>query len=261
MRIALWTAQPSGWPAALAAQAIPAAEVVLVGQAVSVRADLHAYHVTASASCGFVYRALLRDPGLVVLEDWNLHELVYAETAGRGDSTAYRREARRERGPSGSFIAEQVLRGLGGALTDLLPLNARVLEASLGVVATAEEVARRARRSRPERPVVQLPLGQGDPREQAKALVAFARQLAPGLPEARRALAASHAQETTAYGRALAELHPFARELGLEEVPGLRASVASVFPPARRSFAPGRAQNERGRGAPVRRTSLRPRSS
>jgi hypothetical protein len=231
VRIALWTAHPEDWPSALAGQEIEGGQFLPVTQALAVRVDLHVYHLTASPDCGFVYRALLREPGLVVLEDWNLHDLVYAETAGQGDSAAYRREARHARGPTGSFVASQVLQGLGGALTGLLPLNERVRETSLGIVATLEEVAERVRTSWPERPLVQLPLGRRDS-QAAAGLVAFARKLAPGLAEARRALAAARAREGTAFGRALDELVPLSRELGLSEVPGLDATVASVFPPA-----------------------------
>ncbi len=230
MRLALWTAQPGGWPAALAAQCDASDEIVLVAQALGVRADLHVYHVVASAACGFVYRALLREPGLVVLEDWDLHDLVHAETVGRGEITAYRREMRRAHGPTGSFVAGQVLRGLKGALTALTPLNARVLEASLGVIATTDATRVRVRASLRGRPVVQVALGRCDPHEAATALFALARECAPRLPEARRALAAARSQEATPLGRALDEILPLARELGQDEVPGLRPLVASLFP-------------------------------
>jgi hypothetical protein len=230
LRLALWTAQPAGWPAALASQSAPSAEIVLVAQTLAVRADLHVYHVAGSAAYGFVYRALLREPGLVVLEDWNLHELVHAETAGRGDLAAYRREARRAHGPTGSFIAGQVLRGLGGALTALTPLNTRVLESSLGVIAMTEAVSALARRSSRGRPVVHVPLAACDPRAAARAVLALAQELVPRLPEARRALASAHALEATPCGRALSEILPLARELGQDEVPGLRPLVASLFP-------------------------------
>ena len=230
MRLALWTARPADWASALAAQWPPEAEVAIVTRGVAVRADLHVYHVSASEACGFVYRALVREPGLVVLEDWNLHGLVYAETAGRGEAAAYQREMRRAHGPTGSFVARQVQRGLGGGLTALTPLNARVLEASLGLVATTEAVAALARRSLRGRPVVHVPLGRCDPREAALALLALAKELAPRLPEARRVLAARHAEEATPLGRALGEILPLARELGQDDVAGVRPLVASLFP-------------------------------
>ncbi len=228
MRLALWTAQPAGWPAALAKQFSP--EAVIVPRSLAVRADLHLYHVAASAAGAFVYQALLREPGLVVLEDWNLHDLVYAATAGRGESAVYRLEMRRAHGPTGSFVARQVLRGLGGALTSLTPLNARVLEASLAVVATSEAVGALVRRSVRDRPVAVLPTGAGDPSQAASALLALAREVVPRLPAARRALAVARGEEATPLGRALQEILPLARELGQNEVRGLRPLLASLFP-------------------------------
>jgi hypothetical protein len=122
-------------------------------------AGLHLYHVADDPAHGFVYRALLRQPGVVVLEEWGLHRLVHAETAGKGDVGAYLREARRAHGETGAFLARQVVRGLGGAwLPALLAMNDRVLEASLGLVATSEAVRARAAARLPGRLVVHLPL-------------------------------------------------------------------------------------------------------
>ncbi len=230
MRLALWTAEPAGWPTELVAQMPAEIEAVIVSQGLAVGADLHVYHLAARAACGFVYRALLREPGLVVLEDWNLHDLVFAETAGRGEEAVYRHEMRRAHGPTGSFVARQVLRGLGGALTNLTPLNARVLEASLALMATTEGVAALARQRLRERPVVSWPLDGCDMRQAALALAALAREAVPRLAAARRALAAARSQEATPLGRALCEILPLARELGQNEVPGLLPLVASLFP-------------------------------
>jgi hypothetical protein len=122
-------------------------------------ADLDVFHVADHPAHGFVYRALRARPGLVVLEDWSLHRLVHAETAGRGDAAAYLREARRAHGETGLFVARQVLRGLGGELLPaLFALNDRVLEASLALVAATEYVRRRAAARRPGPSVVHVPL-------------------------------------------------------------------------------------------------------
>jgi hypothetical protein len=121
-------------------------------------ADLDIYHVMDDPAHGFVYRALLERPGLVVLEEWGLHRLIQAETIGRGDEETYRRELRRAHGERGSFVARQVLRGRGGLLPAMLPVNERVLESSLGVVATTATVRRAAATCLPGRPVIHLPL-------------------------------------------------------------------------------------------------------
>jgi hypothetical protein len=122
-------------------------------------ADLDLFHVADDPAHGFIYRALRARPGLVVLETWSLHRLVHAETAGRGDDAAYLREARRAHGETGAFVARQVLGGLGGeVLPALFPLNDRVLEGGLGLVATTEYVRRRAAARRPRWDVLHLPL-------------------------------------------------------------------------------------------------------
>lgn len=197
-------------------------------------ADLDVYHVANEASHGFVYRALGRRPGLVVLEDWGLHALVHAETAGRGDEAGYRREARRAHGETGAFVARQVLRGLGGALPALLALNDRVLEACLGLVATSRAVHERAAKRLVGRPVVHLPLASADPARAAGAFAALAREVAPGRAVAWRALEAARAREATPVGRAMVELRPLARELGLADVPaGVEPLLAGVLPQSR----------------------------
>jgi hypothetical protein len=122
-------------------------------------ADLHLYHVADDPAHGFVYRALLRGPGLVVLEDWGLHRLVHAETAGRGNEAEYRQEARRAHGELGDFVSRQVVQGSGGVLAAaVLTMNERVLDAGLGFVATSEAVQARVAARLPGRAVAHLPL-------------------------------------------------------------------------------------------------------
>lgn len=162
MRVALWSPSAGrGWLAALEPHLESDAEIGLVSQEPpsDPAADLHLYHVGDDPAYGYVYRALLRQPGLVVLEDWGLHRLVHAETAGRGDEAGYRREARRSHGELGAFVARQVTRGLGGALpASLLVMNDRVLDAGLAFVATSEAVRSQLAARLPHRPVVHLPL-------------------------------------------------------------------------------------------------------
>ncbi|HEY6549341.1 MAG TPA: glycosyltransferase, partial [Vicinamibacteria bacterium] len=121
-------------------------------------ADLDLYQIGNSPAHAFVYRAALARPGVVVLHEWSLHHLVLHETVERGLISAYLRELRRAHGETGTFIGRQVARGLGGDLLPaLLPLNDRLLESSLGVVALTEFVRSRAARRLPGRPVLHLP--------------------------------------------------------------------------------------------------------
>jgi glycosyltransferase involved in cell wall biosynthesis len=168
-------------------------------------ADLDLYHVGNSPAHGFVYRAALERPGVVLLHDWSLHHLVLSETVQAGDVAAYLREMRRAHGEAGSFVGRQVARALGG---DLLPalyaLNDRILDGSLGVVALTHGVAQRAGLRLPGRPVLALPhhlsLPLLPPPERAAARAALgvdaeaALVVAPGLATASKRLhAAIHA--------------------------------------------------------------------
>lgn len=159
-----WPPSPSGVAdyAAEQAEALAAhASVARISEsqaAAPPAADLDLYHVGNSPAHGFVYRAALTRPGVVLLHDWSLHHLVLSETVERGDTPAYLREMRRAHGEAGTFVARQVARGLGGELWPALyPLNDRVLEASLGVVALTPSVAARAALRLRDRPVLTLP--------------------------------------------------------------------------------------------------------
>ena len=227
MRLALWTPGARS-PGAGLVRALEAAATLVVVAAEPARrpeVDLDVYHVADDPAFGFVYRALLARPGVVWLEAWNLHSLVHAETAGRGDAERYLREARRAHGPAGAFVAGQVLRGRGGALISLLELPDRVLESALAVVTTQEDVRDRSR-GRVDVPVVLLPANEDEAADAAARLLELARGLVSRLPEAARSLRQRREQERRPLGRALDELRPFARELGLRGVP---AEVARLI--------------------------------
>jgi len=217
VRVALWTPSPdAAWVATFSTGLGPGLELVLVSaepkEPPAVAIDL--YHVAGSPAHGFVYRALMRRPGIVLLAEWGLHALVYAETAGRGDPDAYRREARRAHGDKGEFVARQVLGGLGGALFALLAMNQRVLDASLALVAFDEPLRQRAAALLPGRPVVQLPLDRT-----GTGLRALVFEVAARAEAGRREIAARAVQEGSLSGSALGELRWAARELGLAEPP------------------------------------------
>jgi glycosyltransferase involved in cell wall biosynthesis len=121
--------------------------------------EVDVYEIGNSPAHGYVYRAALARPGVAVLHEWGLHDLVLHETAGRGFPAAYLHEMRRGHGEAGAFVARQVLRGLGGdTLPARFPLNDRLLESSLGIVATTRFTARNAARRLPGRSVIHLPL-------------------------------------------------------------------------------------------------------
>jgi hypothetical protein len=219
------------WAGVLARLSREATCAVVAGEG-DVAEGVPVYDVADDPAHGFVYRALLRRPGLVVLEDWSLHRLVRAETAGRGDAAAYRREARLCLGETGSFVAEQVLAGRGGALPALLPWNERVLAAALALATTREAVRGRAAHRLGERPVRLLA---GDDAEAAGGeLLALAAEVDRDGERLQRAAGADRAPEGTLLGLLLDELRPAALALGLPAVPqDAREAAAGLVPEGR----------------------------
>ena len=119
--------------------------------------DLDLYHVGNSPAHGYVYRAALARPGVVVLHEWNLHHLVLQQAVERGQREPYLREMGRDHGDRGAFVGRQVARGLGGDLLPaLFPLNDRLLESALAVVGLTDYVASRAALRLGRRPVLHL---------------------------------------------------------------------------------------------------------
>jgi glycosyltransferase involved in cell wall biosynthesis len=163
--VAVWSPRPPS-PSGIAdyvAEQMPALgahlDVRWVGSAdEAVDADLDVYHLGNSPAHAFVYRAARRRPGVVVLHDWSLHQLVLCETVERGDPSAYLREMRRAHGEEGTFVGRQVARALGGSLLPALyPVNDRVLEGALAIVTLSRALAERVARRLPGQPVLHLP--------------------------------------------------------------------------------------------------------
>jgi len=247
VRLALWAPRPhAAWVQALAPLLRREADVVIVADAPKTRptCDLDLYHVADDPAHAFVYRALGERPGLVLLADWSLRRLVRAAT---GDAAEYVAEARRSGGDTGAFIARQELAGLGGgALPELLLLNDRVLDASLGLVAFTGHVKARAASRLPGRPVVHLPLSfLGEPgalpdRASARAALGvpdlsplLALISAPG-EDAGRALAAVEASEPGLVVRPWPDGDGAARRL----LAAADVAVALESPPGRGPAAP-----------------------
>jgi hypothetical protein len=235
VRLALWTPRAGGgWVGAIVPRLTRETDLAVVAAepATVVSADVHVYDVADDPAHGFVYRALLRAPGVVVLEHWSLRRLVHAETAGRGDGTAYRREARLARGATGTFVAEQVLAGRGGALPSLLAWNERVLAAALALGTTSEDVETRARTRLRIRPVLRL--ARDDAGAAASGLLSLARAVARDGERLLREAREDRAPEGTLLALALDELRPEALSLGLPALPpGVRELVASALPEGR----------------------------
>ncbi len=119
---------------------------------------LRMYHVGNSPLHGFIYREAVKVPGIVVLHEWNLHELLLGFAVNANDFGAYRRMMRREHGERGSVAAETIASALGGRhWTGVFPLNLEILERALAVVSLSGSTAARVAARVPGTPSLHLP--------------------------------------------------------------------------------------------------------
>jgi glycosyltransferase involved in cell wall biosynthesis len=140
----------------------------------------------------FAYREAVRRPGVLLMHEWSLHGLVFAETFLRGDAARYRGLMRERYGTTGAVLAGQAMDGfLTPLLESLFPLSEHVVERSRAVAATTRFTARRAERVGPGLPVAHVPLHAALPldplpsREEARRALGLPRDAlvvtAPGL--------------------------------------------------------------------------------
>jgi glycosyltransferase involved in cell wall biosynthesis len=206
MKLAVWSPlppSPSGIADYVAEQAVPLArrgdvrlvvedpgavdpslkaKLPVVRAGPHVDADLDLYHVGNSPPHAFVYRRALERPGVVVLHDFVLHQLVLGETVERGHRAAYLAQMRAAYGETGTFVGRQVARALGGDLLPALyPLSERLLECSLAVVGLTEHTTSRAALRLGQRPVLHLPHHVSLPLDPVPSRAEARRAL--GLPE------------------------------------------------------------------------------
>ncbi len=167
------------------------------------RAALRLYHVGNSPLHGSLYREALRTPGVVVLHEWNLHELLLSFAVTSNDFDDYRRQMRREHGERGSVAAGTIASALGGQhWTSVFPLNAEILSRALGVVCLSRATASRAAARVPGTPVLHLPhharlRANAKDRSEARARLGFGENarivLAPGLGTVSKSLEVARA--------------------------------------------------------------------
>jgi len=198
--------------------------IPVAGSGSASQADLDVYQIASSPGHVFAYRAALARPGVVVLHEWILHDLVWREAVEGGDVSRYLREMRRSHGETGTFVGHQVSRGLGGTiLPGLFAVNDRLVEMSLGVATLTRESGAHLRRRHPATPHLHLP--------QHMALASVATRA-----EARHALGLpGDALLVIAPGRATrsSQLETLMRAVGRlrRELPSLRLVVAGEIDP------------------------------
>ena len=97
--------------------------------------DMAIYHMGDEPTYhGYIYRAMQKHPGIVVLHDLVLHHCLFGLTAGKGNPEEYLDEMRYAYDKEGEMAAAEILSGRGLDLMYKYPLVERVLDNSLGVI-------------------------------------------------------------------------------------------------------------------------------
>ena len=170
----------------------------VIGPAQSDPSSLRVYHVGNSPAHRAIYREALRVPGVVVLHEWNLHELLLGFAVTSHDFDGYKRQMRREHGERGAVAALTMADALGGRhWSSVFPLNAEILERALAVVCLSGSTAARVATRIPGAPLLHLPhhaqlKSHAPDRAAARARLGFKDQerivLAPGLATVSKSL-------------------------------------------------------------------------
>jgi glycosyltransferase involved in cell wall biosynthesis len=121
--------------------------------------DLVVYQLGDEARMhGYMFDALPRYPGVIVLHDLVLHHAIVGLTLGRGDVAGYRAEMRYAYGDEGEQAASQVIAGRGEELGLYMryPLAERSLDNCRGVIIHNNYVLREVQRMRPGLPAQRI---------------------------------------------------------------------------------------------------------
>ena len=126
------------------------------------KADLALYHVGNNPDAhGWIFDALRKRPGVVVLHDFVLHHLVAGLTIGRRDGHGYLDAMEREGGVVGRLLAHGVLDKRIPPLWESRPedyhLAGEVLDRATGLIVHSRYVEQRARAAGYEAPIWRIP--------------------------------------------------------------------------------------------------------
>jgi glycosyltransferase involved in cell wall biosynthesis/SAM-dependent methyltransferase len=132
---------------------------VISGATPNFNADIAVYQIGNNGYHDFVYETALRQPGVVVMHESNLHHLIADLTIKRGDWDAYLRECEYEGGPPARVFAERVRKLEVGPDYEGLPMTRRLLERSRGVVVHSKFMQDEVRRAGFAGPIAVIPHG------------------------------------------------------------------------------------------------------
>jgi glycosyltransferase involved in cell wall biosynthesis len=119
--------------------------------------DIALYHMGNSSSHNGIYSTLLRYPGVTVLHEYWLHHLMLDRTIMQGDLSGYAREMGYENGVDGIDLALRVRQGRAEPPVFDVPLSARTLDHSLGLIVHSRYAAALVMARRPNLAVQVIP--------------------------------------------------------------------------------------------------------
>ncbi len=119
--------------------------------------DLVLYHMGNSEHHQAIYQTLIRYPGVVVVHDVFIHQLVAHSTVGQGNYAAYLREMGFAGGIEGVREANAIRAGYGEHRLFEMPLTERLVRTSLGLIAHSHYAADLLKSQQPRCPVEVIP--------------------------------------------------------------------------------------------------------
>ncbi len=121
--------------------------------------DIALYHVGNNPHHDFVYEAALREPGVVVMHEANLHHLIADLTIKRGDWDTYVAECEFNGGPAALEHAKRARELVVGPDYEGVTMTRRLLQNARGLVVHSEFVARQMRTQGFTGPIATIPHG------------------------------------------------------------------------------------------------------
>jgi len=143
------------------------------------RYDAIIYQMGNSPAHAYIYRTLLRYPGIVVLHEHVLHHLISWMSWDRGDARIYLNEFRYCYGSEGEALARRLIHGQAHVNFFDYPLSNRVISAARGIIVHSQYVRQAVLRLRPDAPVQLTPMGIALPVAQDRQLARARLGLAP----------------------------------------------------------------------------------
>ncbi len=121
--------------------------------------DIALYHIGNNPHHDFVYEAALREPGVVVMHEANLHHLIADLTIKRGDWDAYLAECEFNGGTAALEHARRARDLAVGPDYDGVAMTRRLLQSARGVIVHSDFVARQMREQGFTGPMATIPHG------------------------------------------------------------------------------------------------------